>query len=296
MALAAVAGHHRVRVPLRVPVAGLATVDATLVKGPAGWGEWSQPPPGYRVDPAAARRAAFEAALGPWPPPVRDRIAVNALVPALPPDEAGAVAATAVAGGARCVKVKVGGVGDLDRVAAVRDAVGAAVALRVDANGAWDLGTAESVLARLAPYDLELAEDPVAGLDHLALLRRRVAVPVAADEWVRSVHDARRLARLGAADAVVLKVQPLGGMAAALAVAEASGVPAVVSSLYETSVGISAGLALAAALPELPWACGLGTAALLAADVVADPLVPVAGELVARRPVPDPALLARYAR
>jgi O-succinylbenzoate synthase len=79
-----------------------------------------------------------------------------------------------------------------------------------------------------------------------------------------------------------------------MAVAEAAGVPAVVSALYETSVGIAAGLALAAALPQLPWACGLGTAALLAADVVADPLVPVQGELVVRRPVPDPGLLDRY--
>jgi O-succinylbenzoate synthase len=93
----------------------------------------------------------------------------------------------------------------------------------------------------------------------------------------------------------VVKVQPLGGVAAALEVAEAAGVPAIVSSLYETSVGLAAGLALAAALPELPYACGLGTAALLAGDVVADPLVPVNGELAVRRPVPDPELVARYA-
>ena len=80
----------------------------------------------------------------------------------------------------------------------------------------------------------------------------------------------------------------------ALAVAEAAGVPAIVTSMYETSVGLAAGLALAAALPELPWACGLGTASLFAADVVADPLVPVDGMLAVRRPDPDPALLARY--
>jgi len=106
--------------------------------------------------------------------------------------------------------------------------------------------------------------------------------------------DARHLARIDAADAVVVKVQALGGVGAAMAVAAAAGVPAIVSCLYETSVGIAAGLALAAALPELPWACGLGTAALLAGDVVTDPLVAVDGELVVRRPVPDADLLDRY--
>jgi O-succinylbenzoate synthase len=216
----------------------------------------------------------------------------------LSPDEAAALAAAAVGAGFGCVKVKVGvtaGTGDdIDRVAAVRDAVGPAVSLRVDANGAWDVDTAVAVLAALAAYDLELAEQPVASIGDLAAVRRRVTVPVAADECIRSIDDARRLAATGAADAVVVKVQPLGGVAAAMAVAEAAGVPAIVSSLYETSVGLAAGLALAAALPELPWACGLGTVALLAGDVVRDSLVPVGGELAVRRPVPDPALVDRY--
>jgi O-succinylbenzoate synthase len=285
---------RRVLLPLREPVAGLLSVAATLVEGPAGWGEWSEPPPGYPVDPFAARRAAREASRTGWPPQVRDRVGVNALVPATEPDRAAELAAAAVAAGARCLKVKVGDEADVDRVAAVRAAVGSSVALRVDANGRWDFETAEARLRRLAPFDLELAEDPVRTLEELARLRRRVGVAVAADESVRSVEAAVRLADLDAADAVVVKVQPLGGVAAAMAVAEAAGVPAVVSALYETSVGIAAGLALAAALPQLPWACGLGTAALLAADVVADPLVPVQGELVVRRPVPDPGLLDRY--
>ena len=283
------------RVPLREPVGGLEVVAATLVHGPTGWGECTVAPPGYPVDPAAARQAAEEAACGAWPAPVRDRVAVNDLVPAVAPDHAAALAARAVASGARCLKVKVGPGADEDRVAAVRDAIGRHVRLRVDANGAWDLDRATTAVGRLARYDLELVEQPVAALDDLARLRRRVDVPLAADEAVRDLDDARRLARLEAADAVVVKVQPLGGVAPAMAVAEAAGVPAVVSALYETSVGIAAGLALAAALPELPYACGLGTAALLAADVVADPLLPVGGELVVRRPEPALDLLARYA-
>ena len=288
---------YRVSVPLRFPVAGLTAVRAVLVHGPAGWGERSEPPPGYPSAPAAARRAATEAACGGWPPPVRDRVPVNAVVPAVEPAAAARLAAEAVAGGARCVKVKVGTTDDERRVGAVRDAVGPAVALRLDANGSWSVDHALVAITRLARLDLELIEQPVNGLDALARLRRRlaVAVPLAADESVRDLDDARRLRRLDAADAVVVKVQPLGGVAAALEVAEAAGVPAIVSSLYETSVGLAAGVALAAALPDLPYACGLGTGALLDGDVVRDRLVPDGGELVVRRPVPDPDLLERYA-
>jgi O-succinylbenzoate synthase len=260
----------------------------TLVAGPAGWGE-SSPFPGYPCSPAASRRAAEEAACHGWPAPVRDAVPVNALVESSPVDRA-------AFSGFPAVKVKVGRGAlddDVELVAAVRDAVGPGVALRVDANGTWDLETAAAMIRRLAPWDLELVEQPVAGLDELARLRRRVDVPVAADECVRSVGDARGLAALGAADAVVLKVQPLGGVRAALEVAEAAGVPALVTSMRETSIGIAAGLALAAALPELPYACGLA-ARMPGGDVVAEPLAPVHGHLRVRRVAPDPGLLACY--
>jgi O-succinylbenzoate synthase len=262
--------------------------SVTLVAGPAGWGE-SSPFPGYPCAPVDSRRAAEEAARDGWPPPARDTVAVNALVETSPVDRAALA-------GFPAVKVKVGrGTpdDDVELVAAVRDAVGPRVALRVDANGTWDLETAAAMIRRLAPWDLELVEQPVAELDELARLRRQVDVPVAADECVRSVADARCLAALGAADAVVLKVQPLGGVRAALEVAEAAGVPAVVTSMRETSVGISAGLALAAALPELPYACGLA-ARMPGGDVVAEPLAPVDGHLRVRRVAPDPELLACY--
>ncbi len=283
-----------VRLPLRVPLGGRAHRDAVLLRGPAGWGEWS-PLPGYPSDPAACRRAAEEAACGEWPPPVRRRVEVNALVPGVAPDEAAALASTALTDGYTSFKVKVGDEDGNDRVAAVRDAVGPHARLRVDANGAWPVvDSAVLAIARMSRFDLELVEQPVPTMEGLAEVRRRVPVPVAADECVRNLDDARRLAALGAADAVVLKAQPLGGVAAALEVAEAAGMPVVVSSMYETSVGLAAGLALAAALDELPFACGLGTAVLLSADVVAEPLVPVGGFLDLRRPAPDLALLARY--
>ncbi len=260
----------------------------TLIAGPAGWGE-SSPLPGYACGPVASRRAAEESARDGWPVAVRDTVPVNTLVDSGPVDP-GAVT------GFPAVKVKVGRTDprdDLDLVAAVRDAVGPTVALRVDANGAWDIDTAEVMIGRLARFDLEFVEQPVATLDDLARLRRRVDVPVAADECIRSVGDARCLAALEAADLIVLKVQPLGGVRAALQVAEAAGVPALVTSMRETSVGIAAGLALAAALPELSYACGLA-ARMSAGDVVRDPLVPVDGHMRVRNVEPDPDLLGRY--
>ena len=260
----------------------------TLIAGPAGWGEVS-PLPGYTCAPGASRRAAEESARDGWPAAVRDTVPVNALVEG-PGVDPGAL------NGFPAVKVKVGRTDprdDVELVAAVRDAVGPTVALRVDANGAWDVETAEAMIGRLARFDLELVEQPVAALDDLARLRRRVDVPVAADECVRSLADARCLATLQAADVVVLKVQPLGGVRAALQVAETAGVPALVTSMRETSVGVAAGVALAAALPELPYACGLA-ARMPGGDVVRDPLVPVDGHVRPRHVEPDPVLLQRY--
>jgi len=281
--------------PLRTPLGGLPYRDVVLREGPSGWGEMS-PLPGYPCDPARAAAAMEEAAFGTWPPAVRDEIPVNGIVPAVGPDEAAALAGEARAQGITTVKVKVGGPGDIDRVAAVRDALGPAGAIRVDANGAWDVDTALATIARLARFGLELVEQPVASIDDLAVVRRRLggSVAIAADECVRSVDDARRLRRMEAADVLVLKVQPLGGVAAALAVAEAAGLPALVSSMFETSVGLAAGVALAAALPDLPYACGLGSAGLLVVDVAADPLVAVDGMLPVRRVPADPALMGPF--
>ena len=150
---------------------------------------------------------------------------------------------------------------------------------------------------------LEYAEQPCPTLADLAALRRRVDVRIAVDEGVRRAADPLRVDLREAADVVVLKVQPLGGVRAALEVAAAHGLPCVVSSALESSVGIAAGVALAAALPELPFACGLATVALLDGDVSSAPLLPVDGALEVRRPDPDrlgdvaadPATAARWA-
>ncbi|MET0420644.1 MAG: enolase C-terminal domain-like protein [Acidimicrobiia bacterium] len=253
----------------------------TLLEGPAGWGEWS-PLPGYPSDPAVCRRAADDAAINGFPPAVRDTVSVNALVdgPFLVQELRDFPS----------VKVKVRSLADVAVLASVREAVGPSVALRIDANGAWDVDTAIEMIERCARYDLELVEQPVASIDDLARVRRAVTVPIAADECIRSIDDARRVRTLDAADVIVVKQQPLGGVRAALDVVDAAGLPAIVSSMMETSVGIAAGLALAAALPELPYACGLATASSLTRDVTSDPLVPVRGWIAVRAVVPDLAI------
>jgi O-succinylbenzoate synthase len=184
----------------------------------------------------------------------------------------------------------------LERLRAVRVLLGPSGRIRIDVNGGWDLDTARTLLPRYdgAAGGLEYAEQPCTTVEDLAVLRRHVNVPIAADESIRRADDPLRVARLGAADVAVLKVAPLGGVAACLRIAEEINLPVVVSSALETSVGIAAGVALAAALPDLPYACGLATVGLLDGDVVDDSLVPMGGVIKVSRPVPTRARLAAY--
>jgi O-succinylbenzoate synthase len=276
-------------IALRHPVMSVSVRTGYLLEGPAGWGECSPLASWNEAEREAAERFALEAATLPFPVAVRDRVPVNAMIPRLEPDVA---AALALESGCATIKVKVGDDQSIDRVAAVRSACGPSVRVRCDANGAWDVDTALRMLLLLAPFDIELIEDPVATLEELAMLRGRVGIPVAAESCIRTTADARRLHELEAADAVVLKPQRIGGVREALRAADAAGVPAIASSALETSVGLAAVVALAAALPDAPYAHGAGTALLLESDVVADPLLPIAGWLTPRRPTVDLHLLA----
>lgn len=292
-----------VALPMRVPFRGVTTREVGLLEGPTGWGEFG---PFLEYGPRESARwlaCALESAYAAWPTPVRSTVPVNATVPAVPAARVAEVLARF--DGCTTAKVKVAERGqtpadDLDRVAAVREVMGPAVRIRVDANGGWTVPDAVSSLSRLAAYDLEYAEQPCATVEELAALRVALAragvdVPVAADESIRKADDPLRVAREHAADLIVVKVAPLGGVGPALRIVQECGLPAVVSSAIDSSVGIAAGVALAAALPELPYACGLGTVELLAADVTPNPLVPVGGELPVRRATADPLLLSRYA-
>lgn len=280
-----------VAIPLRTRFRGITVREVALLRGPAGWGEWS---PFLEYPPDVAEpwlRCAEEAMAGDWPAPLRSSVPVNVTVPAVGPERAYEIV---LAGGCRTAKVKVAEPGqttadDEARVEAVRDALGPGGHVRVDANGGWSVDDAVTAIGRLdrAAGGLEYVEQPVASVEDLARVRRRVDVPVAADESIRRAEDPYRVRDLEAADIAVLKVQPLGGVRACLEIAERIGLPVVVSSALETSVGIAAGVALAAALPSLPHACGLATVQLLTADVVSDPLLPVDGALPVQRPVVD---------
>jgi O-succinylbenzoate synthase len=302
---------------MRTRFRGIDVREGVLLRGPAGWGEFA---PFAEYDAAECvpwLRAAREAAAGDWPAPVRDRIPVNVTVPACDPARAAEIVR---ASGCRTAKVKVAERGqdlaaDLDRVAAVRDALGPGGRIRVDANGAWDTdaavdairaldrvargdasaGGAAAVAGAAGRAGLEYVEQPCATVAELAAVRRRVDVPIAADESIRRAEDPLLVAKAEAADIAVVKVAPLGGVRRALEIVEAIGLPAVVSSAIDTSIGIAAGVALAAALPELPYACGLATVALLESDVVAEPFLPVDGFLTVRRPELDEARIAAAA-
>ncbi len=275
--------------------------EALLFEGPCGWSEFSPFTEYGDVEASAWLAAAIDFGWGILPPLHRDSVAVNATLPAVSPE--------AVAGildrfpGCRTVKVKVADPGqtladDVARVAAAREYLGPSGRVRVDANGAWTVDEAERAIHALAPYDLEYVEQPCATVDELAELRGRVAymgIPIAADESVRKAEDPLAVARAGAADLLVIKAQPLGGITAALAIVAEAGLPVVVSSALDTSVGISMGLHLAAAIPDLEFDCGLATASLLAHDVTGEPLIPIDGALPVRRVTPELHLLGEHA-
>lgn len=287
-----------VRLPLRVPFRGLTAREALLWRGPAGWAEFG-PFAEYDDDTAVAWfRAAVDAATSDWPAPRRASVPVNGTVPAVPAAEVAGV--LALYPGCRTVKVKVREPGqaeadDLARLEAVRAALGRGGRVRIDANGAWSLDEAVVALPRYdrAAGGLEYVEQPCPEVEDLAALRRRVDVPVAADESIRLATDPRRAAEV--VDVVVVKVAPLGGVAAVLRLAEQVDRPVVVSSALDTSVGLAAGVSAAAALPELPYACGLATGALLARDVTEHPLLPQGGSVEVRRVEPSMRLLAELA-
>jgi o-succinylbenzoate synthase len=285
-------------IPMRTRFRGITVREGVLLRGDAGWGEFS---PFLEYDAVVAApwlRAAREAADVGWPEPLRTSIPVNVTVPAVDAERAAAI--VRAGNGCRTAKVKVGEPGqsladEQARLEAVRDALGPHGRIRIDVNGLWSV---DEAVARIPVLDraaggLEYVEQPVMDVEDLAVVRRRVDVPIAADESIRRAEDPYRVRDLEAADVAVLKVQPLGGVRACLRIAEDIGLPVVVSSALETSVGIAAGVALAAALPELPLACGLATVQLLTDDVVTHPLLPVDGALPVVRPEVDEVALAR---
>lgn len=304
---------HVVSLPLRTRFRGQTRREAMLFRGPAGWGEFAPFPEYDARESAPWLRAGLEAGWQGWGTPLRSRIPINATMPAVSPDQVEAVLRRfGAVESIPAVKIKVAEPGqtldeDIARFREVRRLVPQA-GLRADANGGWSIAEAVPALDQLAEASegrFEYAEQPVAGVEPLAQLREALAAAgvssggaplrIAADEAVRKAEDPLRVARLGAADLIVVKVPPLGGVERALQIVEQAGLDAVVSSALDTSVGLAAGLALASRLPSLPYACGLGTAALFEQDVLHAPLIPAAGELTVPGAVaPSSALLHRH--
>ncbi|AXE39099.1 o-succinylbenzoate synthase [Acidipropionibacterium virtanenii] len=275
------------RVPLTVRFRRIDVRDGLLLHGPAGWGETS---PFWDYDAAESSawlRAGLEGATSSLPDPLRDRIPVNATVPVVDPGQAHRIVASS---GCATAKVKVADPrsrlsADCARLEAVRDALGPDGRIRIDANAAWTVDEAVAAIGELrrAAGELEYAEQPCPSVADLAAVRRRVDVPIAADESVRRAEDPLAVARAGAADLIIVKAQPLGGVRRALRVVEEAGLPAIVSSALDTGVGIGLAAHLAAALPRLDHACGLATTRLFTGDVTEASITPENGSIPVRR-------------
>lgn len=292
---------HVVSLPLRDRFRGLDSREALVMRGPEGWTEFS---PFVEYDDAEAAnwlRAAIDFGWQAAPHALRTSIPVNATIPAVAVDRVAEVLSRFP--GCRTAKVKVASpdqtlADDVARVAEVRRILGPEGRIRIDANGLWNVDEAEHAIHALSAFDLEYVEQPCMTVPELAEIRHRttyLSVPIAADESVRKSGDPLAVARAGAADILVIKAQPLGGIRAALSIIGQTGLPVVVSSALDTSIGLSMGAHLAASVPGLYFDCGLGTASLLAADVTTEPLLPVDGAIPLRRVVPDDALLEENA-
>lgn len=270
---------HVFALPLKHRFRGVSVREGVLFEGPSGWAEFA--PFTDHTDEHAGRwlTAAIEQAYGVWPRLTRTAVPVNAIVPTVDAETTRHYVDDALASGITTIKTKVGSPvfdDDVARVAAIRQALddaGVDGAIRIDVNQGWTL---EQAIERLTVLDaiadgLEYVEQPVADAADLAALRRAVDVRVAVDESIRLEGDPlQAISRAREfADVVVLKSIPLGGVRAALAVAELTDLPVVVSGSLDSRIGLTSGLWFAGAMPELPYACGLATSALLAADVAA---------------------------
>lgn len=286
--------------PLRTRFRQIQTREIAIFRG-VRWAEFS---PFVEYDDAESSqwlKAALSWANDPLPKLQRTSIGVNATLPAVEKSEIERVLQPF--GIFRTIKIKVAERNseldqDLERIRRVRELY-PDVRIRLDANGSFTVEQALDVAEKTQDLGLEYFEQPVATVSELKLLReqlndKKIELKIAADESIRKASDPLLVAREQAADIAVLKMQPLGGIVPALKIAQECGLEIVVSSALESSIGISQGLYLAGALPELTYDCGLATAALLAADVTERPLVAVNGEIRIQEVEPTDALIDKY--
>ncbi|MEY4986093.1 MAG: hypothetical protein RLZZ359_979 [Actinomycetota bacterium] len=294
-----------VSLPLRTKFRGLIEREVMLLEGPQGWTEWS---PFVEYEDAEASiwlNAAIEfgwsAEVANLPADTPSAIAVNAILPAVAPESVPQILNRF--GRFSTVKIKVAEAGqsieqDLARIDAALE-FNPDAKIRLDANGGYSVQQALEIANQLSAREIavEYLEQPVASVAEMAELRAHLApkgIKIAADENVRKAADPLAVARAQAADILVLKAAPLGGISKAIEIAGQANLPVVVSSAMDSSVGLSMGAFLAAKLPNHGFAAGLGTASLLAADVTREPLKPVDGKIDVRRVEVDQAALDRH--
>ena len=265
-----------IALPMKTNFRGINLREVALIKGSHGWGEFS---PFLEYDHAESSHwlaSAIEAATQPRPKLFRSSVAVNGTIPATN-DKKVVDDLVASYPGVKTYKVKVGDnlSEDIVRLARIRS-LGRKVNIRIDVNGLWSV---EQALTNLYAFyenvgPFEYVEQPCATLDELRELKSKIRIPlkIAVDELIRKSEDPFALDLQGAADIVMLKVQPLGGIKRAHAIAQHHKLPVVVSSALESAVGINYGLTLAASFEEMSFDCGLATGSLLAQDVAHLPI------------------------
>ena len=260
-----------IALPMKTKFRGITVREVALIKGPHGWGEFS---PFLEYDDAESApwlASAIEAATTPKPKLYRTSVAINGTIPALnePADLKRVVDSFP---GVTSFKVKVGNdlAEDLARVNVIRNLQPQAK-IRIDVNGLWSVDQAEAFLSAVG--DIEYVEQPCATIEELRELKGRTSVKIGGDEVLRKAADPFAIDFTGAIDYLMLKVQPLGGIKRAHALAEHHNLPVVVSSALESAIGINYGLTLAASFETMNFNCGLGTGSLLAADVAHLPIV-----------------------
>ncbi len=289
---------HSFQVHLKCEFGGAKTREGLIIRGPEGFGEFA-PFKHHKPEHAANwLAAAIEMAYNPVTEVLRDRIPVNAILPMVSTEQTIEFASEALAQGNRCFKIKCGSddfADDFARVMAVRELTQLS-SIRIDVNGKWTVQEAKDRIFELNAFaTLEYVEQPVATIEEMQQLRNLIDVPLAIDESIRLSDGVAPRELQMAADIAILKAIPSGGVRKALELAELIDMPIVVSGSMDTSVGLVAGLKLAANVEDLYGACGLGTGNLLETDIATNTLLPLGGAIDVQDVEPNGKLLEKYA-
>ena len=260
-----------IALPMKTNFRCINVREVALFKGEYGWGEFS---PFLEYDDAEAAHwlaSAVEAATTPRPQLFRTSVAVNGTIPDLN-DPAQLKKIVDSFPGVKTFKIKVGNdlAADLARVNIIRELQPQAK-IRIDVNGLWSIAQAEEFLNSVG--EIEYVEQPCSTIEELRELKSKTSVKIVGDEILRKAVDPFDIDLTGAVDYLMLKVQPLGGIKRAHAIAQHHKLPVIVSSALESAVGINYGLTLAASFEEMSFDCGLGTGSLLAQDVAHLPII-----------------------